>query len=68
MQALRECFETKNVPMLQTALNSLSKEERAYHWQRCIASGLWVADAEAAGESLFCLFVCFVIFKAVVCI
>ena len=61
---MREGFETLNVPMLQTALNSLSESD----CYRCIASGLLVADAEAAGESLFCLFVCFVIFKAVVCI
>ena len=49
-QALKQCFETKDVSMLETALNSLSKEERAHHWQRCIDSGLWVTDAKAAGE------------------
>ena len=49
LQALKECFETKNVPMLQQVLSNLPKEEAAYHMQRCVDSGLWVTDAKAAG-------------------
>ena len=46
---LRECFETRNIPKLQQVLKQMSKEEAAYHMKRCVDSGLWVADAKAAG-------------------
>ena len=46
---LRECFETQNIPKLQQVLSGMSKEDAAYHMGRCIDSGLWVADAKAAG-------------------
>lgn len=48
-EELRECFEQQNVPMLQKVLANMSKEEAAYHMKRCVDSGLWVADAKAAG-------------------
>ena len=46
---LRECFENQNIPLLQKVLADMSKEEAAYHMKRCVDSGLWVADAKAAG-------------------
>ena len=46
---LKECFETQNVPMLKKVLANMSKEDAAYHMKRCVDSGLWVADAKAAG-------------------
>ena len=49
LQALKECFETKNVARLQGVLNDMPKEDASYHMQRCIDSGLWVTDAKAAG-------------------
>ena len=51
VQALKECFETKNVAMLQKVLSELPQEEAAYHMKRCVDSGLWVTDAKAAGMS-----------------
>ena len=50
MQSLKECFETKNIPKLQTALSEMTKEDASYHMQRCIQAGLWVPDAKAAGK------------------
>ena len=50
VQALRECFETKNVALLQTVLSDLPQDLAAYHMDRCIKSGLWVSDAKAAGK------------------
>lgn len=49
-QELKECFETKSIPKLQEVLSKLPKEEAAYHMKRCVDSGLWVADAKAAGK------------------
>ena len=46
---LRECFESQNIPKLQTVLSDMTKEDAAYHMRRCVDSGLWVADAKAAG-------------------
>ena len=48
-EALRKCFETRNVAKLQQVIGELSKEEAAFHMRRCIDSGLWVPDAKAAG-------------------
>lgn len=48
-QELKECFETKSIPKLQEVLSKMSKEDAAYHMKRCVDSGLWVADAKAAG-------------------
>jgi len=45
---LQECFDTKDVSMLQEALTSMPEEEARYHLKRCIDSGLWVPDGNAA--------------------
>ena len=50
LQALKACFETKNIPKLQETLSQMSKEDASYHMNRCIAAGLWVSDAKAAGN------------------
>ena len=47
--SLRECFETKSIAKLHEVLASLTAEDASYHMQRCIDSGLWVADARSAG-------------------
>ena len=47
--ALKECFETRDVGRLQQVLDQMSKEDAAFHMKRCVDSGLWVADAKAAG-------------------
>lgn len=55
---LQECFEKKDVAMLQDAVTKIPKEEAEYHIKRCIDSGLWVpgaggdkADDEASDDA-----------------
>ncbi|ESN99042.1 hypothetical protein HELRODRAFT_188986, partial [Helobdella robusta] len=47
-QILKECFEKKDIAMLQDAVTKLPKEEAEYHIKRCIDSGLWVPDAKSS--------------------
>ena len=63
MQALKECFETKNVAMLQKVLSELPQDQAAYHMDRCVKSGLWVSDAKAAGITRHILLEVVVILK-----
>lgn len=48
---LQECFDSKDVQMLQDTLTSMPEEEARYHLKRCIDSGLWVPDAKAAAAA-----------------
>jgi len=48
---LQECFDTKDIQMLQDTLTSMPEEEAKYHLKRCIDSGLWVPDANAAKDA-----------------
>lgn len=50
---LKECFEKKDIAMLQDAVTKLPKEEAEYHIKRCIDSGLWVPDAKKANEETY---------------
>lgn len=45
---LQECFEKKDIQMLQEAVAKLPKEEAEYHIKRCVDSGLWVPNAKDA--------------------
>ena len=45
-QKLQDCFESKNVQMLQDVLTSMPEDEAKYHLKRCIDSGLWIPDAK----------------------
>jgi len=47
---LQNCFETKDVQMLQDVLSAMPEDEAKYHLKRCIDSGLWVPDAKKAEE------------------
>jgi len=52
LQVLKDCFEKKDIAMLQDAVSALPKEEAAYHIKRCVDSGLWVpggGNNEAGG-------------------
>jgi cell division cycle protein 37 len=40
-----EAFESRDVEQLKQALTQLTPDEAEYHMQRCIDSGLWVANA-----------------------
>ncbi|XP_069132175.1 hsp90 co-chaperone Cdc37-like [Argopecten irradians] len=48
--AMKECFEAKDIPMLQKVISEMDHEEASYHLKRCIDSGLWVPEANKAGE------------------
>jgi cell division cycle protein 37 len=48
--AIVEAFESRDVEQLKQALTQLSPEEAEYHMQRCIDSGLWVANATGGDE------------------
>lgn len=51
LQILQQCFEKKDIQMLQDAITKLPKEEAEYHIKRCVDSGLWVPDAKDAEKS-----------------
>jgi len=46
---MQECFENRDIAMLQQVIENLPKEEAEYHMKRCVDSGLWIPDAKAAG-------------------
>jgi len=47
-QVLKDCFEKQDISLLQQAITTLPEEEARYHMKRCVDSGLWVPDANAA--------------------
>jgi len=49
-QALRECFEAQDIPMLQKVVSEMDKDEAAYHIKRCVDSGLWLPNGGAGGD------------------
>ncbi|EZA51720.1 hypothetical protein DMN91_003611 [Ooceraea biroi] len=46
-EALKQCFETQDIPLLQQTIAAMPEDEATYHMKRCVASGLWVPDAKA---------------------
>jgi len=57
-EALQNCFEAKDIPLLQKVISELPVEEATYHMKRCVDSGLWVPpekseleEEEAEGEN-----------------
>ncbi|RWS14682.1 hsp90 co-chaperone Cdc37-like protein [Dinothrombium tinctorium] len=48
--ALQECFEKKDIALLQQVISQMDEKEASYHIKRCIDSGLWIPDAKAAKE------------------
>lgn len=42
---MRQCFEERDIGMLQKVILELPKEEAEYHIKRCIDSGLWIPNA-----------------------
>ncbi|KAG1683981.1 Hsp90 co-chaperone Cdc37 [Nymphon striatum] len=45
-EALQQCFESRDIAMLQKEMSELPEEEAKIHLKRCIDSGLWVPDAK----------------------
>lgn len=49
-EKLRECFEKRDIPMLQKTLLEMDPEDFKYHMKRCIDSGLWVPGKDEEGD------------------
>ncbi|XP_074640000.1 hsp90 co-chaperone Cdc37-like [Tubulanus polymorphus] len=47
---LQECFEKKDIALLQEAITKFPKEEAEYHIKRCVDSGLWVPGESGESE------------------
>lgn len=47
-EALKACFESKDIELLQKTITTMPEEEAKYHINRCIDSGLWIPDAKKA--------------------
>lgn len=47
-EELQQCFESRDVSLLQEVLSKMPREEAAYHLDRCIKSGLWIPNAKDA--------------------
>lgn len=45
LQPMKECFESKDIGMLQEVILKMPKEDAEYHMKRCVDSGLWVPNA-----------------------
>ncbi|XP_067133636.1 hsp90 co-chaperone Cdc37 [Centruroides vittatus] len=47
-EKMKECFEKRDIGMLQEVIAQMPEEEARYHMKRCVDSGLWIPDAKAA--------------------
>ncbi|XP_055606909.1 hsp90 co-chaperone Cdc37 [Uranotaenia lowii] len=49
---MQDCFESRNIAMLQEVIAKMPEEEARYHLKRCVDSGMWVPDGgkKAEGE------------------
>ena len=45
-QSMKDCFEKKDIPMLQKVLKEMDPTEARFHMKRCIDSGMWVPDGK----------------------
>lgn len=48
---LQECFESKNIKLLQETILKMDDESARYHMKRCIDSGLWLPDGGKGSEA-----------------
>ncbi|KAK0409523.1 hypothetical protein QR680_004595 [Steinernema hermaphroditum] len=48
---MRDAFDSREITKLQEVANKMDREVFSYHLQRCIDSGLWIPDANAAQEN-----------------
>lgn len=47
---MKAAFDSQEVSCLQKVAEKMDREVFSYHLQRCIDSGLWIPDANAAKE------------------
>jgi len=50
-EAMRKCFESQDIGMLQQIIKELPEEEARYHMKRCVDSGLWVPSQDDPSTS-----------------
>merc|ERR1719361_2670270 len=50
-EAMKKCFESQDIAMLQEVVKQLPEEEARYHMKRCVDSGLWVPNREDPGTN-----------------
>lgn len=50
-EKMKECFEKRDIALLQDVIAQMPEEEARYHMKRCVDSGLWIPDAKAAEKS-----------------
>lgn len=51
-KSLQECFESKDIALLQKTIAEMPIEEAQFHMKRCVDSGLWVpGKSDGAAES-----------------
>lgn len=48
---MQDCFEKRDIPMLQKIISQLDPEDAKYHMKRCVDSGLWVPGGGAGDET-----------------
>merc|ERR1712012_594074 len=48
---LQDCFESKDIPMLEKVLTAMPREEANKYLQMCIDSGMWIPNAKEAEEA-----------------
>jgi len=46
----QECFEKRDIPMLQQIVTQMTPEDAKYHLDRCIKSGLWCPGGDEEEE------------------
>uniref|UniRef100_UPI00398E63F2 hsp90 co-chaperone Cdc37 n=1 Tax=Pristiophorus japonicus TaxID=55135 RepID=UPI00398E63F2 len=47
---MKNCFDAKDIQLLQDVISKMDPTEAKYHMQRCIDSGLWIPNAKTAEE------------------
>ncbi|RWS27502.1 hsp90 co-chaperone Cdc37-like protein [Leptotrombidium deliense] len=48
--SMQECFEKKDIAMLQKVIAEMDEKDARYHMKRCVDSGLWVPDSKTVSE------------------
>jgi len=47
---MQDCFEKREIGLLQQVIANMPEDQAKYHMKRCIDSGLWVPDAKTAAQ------------------
>merc|ERR1719361_628275 len=50
-EAMKNCFESQDIGLLQQVIKDMPEEDARYHMKRCVDSGLWVPNSEDPGTN-----------------